>query len=177
MKSLLFKCLKGQRILQPVNFYSSIAEALSQEKIQGMKPNLSRQVQQQQRSQSPDRNRRDRRDRVKERGGDKMVEEKDLNWPPLTNTPKSQLSAKRSLTKRLECTKTDSTSKDPQRGSRRNAFTKQSNPMLTWWVAHKLENNYIAEVLPQNKKMWYIYTHTHIHPVEYYSSINRKIFW
>lgn len=79
MKSLLFKCLKGQRILQPVNFYSSIAEALSQEKIQGMKPNLSRQVQQQQRSQSPDRNRRDRRDRVKERGGDKMVEEKDLN--------------------------------------------------------------------------------------------------
>lgn len=41
-KSPLYKCLNGLKTLQPVNSYNSITEALSQEKLQGIKPNLWR---------------------------------------------------------------------------------------------------------------------------------------
>ena len=37
----------------------------------------------------------------------------------------------------------------PQQDGRWGAFTIQSNPIPARWVAQKLENNYITEVLPQ----------------------------
>ena len=42
----------------------------------------------------------------------------------------------------------------PQWDSRRDATAIKSNPIFTRWATHKLENNYIAEFLPQVWKFW-----------------------
>ena len=41
------------------------------------------------------------------------------------------------------------TKKKPQGDGRRGEIMVKSNPTHAGWVTHKLENNYIAEVLPQ----------------------------
>ena len=44
--------------------------------------------------------------------------------------------------------------KKPQWRGRRGTSVIKSNPIHALWVTHKLENNYIAEVLPQEWKFW-----------------------
>ena len=55
--------------------------------------------------------------------------------------------------KTLEATKKDilhtKTKKKPQRDGRRGALAIKPTPISARWVTHKLENNYLAEVLPQ----------------------------
>ena len=41
------------------------------------------------------------------------------------------------------------TKKKPQQDGRRSTTAIKANPIPAGWVTHKLENNYIAEVLPQ----------------------------
>lgn len=116
---------------------------------------------------------REEGDRVKGLGGDKMAEEKDLNWPPLTDTPKSQLS-------------------DRKTGMHQNRFyiQRQShneaaggvhsrNNQIPYWLDgwHTNWKIIISQRFSHKIKRCDMYIHTHIHPVEYYSSINRKIFW
>ena len=52
----------------------------------------------------------------------------------------------------LEATKKDilhpKTKKKPQQDGRRDAIVIKSNPIPIGWATHKLENNYMAEVLP-----------------------------
>ena len=46
------------------------------------------------------------------------------------------------------------TKKKPQQDGRRSTTAIKANPIPAGWVTHKLENNYIAEVLPQEWKFW-----------------------
>ena len=69
-------------------------------------------------------------------------------------TPKSQLIAEQPTTKKCwnlkkkKDTLHPKTKKKPQRDGRRGAIMIKSNPIPAGWVTHKLENNYITEVLP-----------------------------
>lgn len=48
----------------------------------------------------------------------------------------------------------DNTSKDKPQDGRKDTFTIQSNPIDTEWVSHKLESNFITEVLLQEWELW-----------------------
>ena len=76
-----------------------------------------------------------------------------MSSPPVTKTPKSRLTAEEPSTERIGTYQKDilnpKTKKKPKQESKRGAFTIQSNLKPTGWVTHKLENNYTAEVLPQ----------------------------
>ena len=52
--------------------------------------------------------------------------------------------------KDILCPKT----KKPQEDGRNDPFGLQSNPIHTEWETHKLENDYIKEVLPQEWEFW-----------------------
>ena len=56
----------------------------------------------------------------------------------------------------LEPTKKDTvhpkTKNMPQQDGRKGTITIKSNSTPSWWATHKLDNNYTAEVLPQEWK-------------------------
>ena len=46
------------------------------------------------------------------------------------------------------------TKKNPQEDRRKGATTIKSNSIPTMWATHKLENNYVTEIFPQEWKFW-----------------------
>ena len=71
----------------------------------------------------------------------------------LMRTPESQLTAEQPSTKKvLEPTKKDTlypkTKEKTQQDDRRGTIAIKSNLILARWETHKLENDYITEVLP-----------------------------
>ena len=90
---------------------------------------------------------------------DKMAEKKDVSSPPLTKTPKSQLTAEQPSTKKdWNLPQKDilhpKTKKKPQWDGRRGTLMIKSSPIPARWVTHRLENNHITEVLLQEWEFW-----------------------
>jgi len=83
-----------------------------------------------------------------------LQDRRTLNSPPFISTPKSQLTAEKPLMRKtgIYQRKRYPTSKDIQekpRSSRRSACVVYSNPIPARRVAHRMVNNYITELLPQ----------------------------
>ena len=84
---------------------------------------------------------------------------KSLDSPPLTSTPKSQLTAERPWMKKTEIhQKRSSTARDIKKESQwdgQEVWTHDTTKFHTpQWATHKLENNYITDILPQEWKFW-----------------------
>ena len=82
---------------------------------------------------------------------------KTTSSPPLTGTPKSQLFIKQPLVKKTRThQKRSSTTKDIKKEPQQDREEGQSHSIVKShtprWATHKQENNYIAEVPPQEVK-------------------------
>ena len=84
-----------------------------------------------------------------------MVEQKDVSSHHIKKTPKSQLTGELPPPPKKKNIETYQNrypvfkDKGEATRHRRGAITIKSNPICTRWATHKLGNNYIIEVLPQ----------------------------